>query len=360
MKFGVVGIFPGIIAAAILVSSCKHRDRQAQVKTQDSAAPDACNLQAMEKASNEASKKAFECAYSSAKTAGKLSGGMAAEIAVILIGIKDVTEGVTGLSGLFADLQVYLRHNGVGKTAMYRCLSGQYEAVGSLYDLATAANGVNGEVITSEKLKKLTSISVSAAASILDRMGTLAECSDWMEGKRTKEMVQLSKGAKKIAGVIGTYKVIATCGIDLAKGGIILWENTGCLMGDMESYYESRDLLNKQRDNYVDNTHVPEQDQERGQNACMAKYGIFLNKQSFYSYGYKSSQCGDYCGNSGTAGEYMKQNLRSIYTRDDDLKWCSANATSQMASDNVRACAVYCCDQDQACANDAMKRSGVK
>ena len=246
----------------------------------------------------------------------------------------------------------------LAKTAMYRCLSGQYEAVGSLYELANAAKGVNGEVITSEKLKKLTSISVSSVVFILDRMSTLAECADWMAGKRTKDMVKLAKGADKIAGIIKTYKVIATCGVDLTKGGVILWNNTGCLIGDIQSYYESKDRLNKQRDNYVDNTPVPEQDKERGQNACMAKYGMFLYKQSFYSYPYRSSKCGDYCGNSGTAAKYMKDNLKSIYTREDDLKWCSANATGKMDFDGVRACAVYCCDQDSTCADDAMKRAG--
>lgn len=369
--------------------ACVSRDREeSQLKSSEDSAG-GCNLAKMEKASNESSKKAFECAYNSLITAGKLSGGVVTDVAEIIEGIKDFTEGALAATEYFSDIGEYIKNRGkepagdeatqpksetgdkVGdanaavkntkkniektsagkklvRSAMYRCLGGQFDAVSELYRLSHTLKGVGNGTVTAQQIKALAFVGFDQVLLVLNQMNTLAECSDWLSGTRTKDMVKLSTGVKKIAKIIKAYRVVADCGVDLAQGGYVLFNNTSCLSGDMYSYYESRKQLESQRDKYVKNTPIPHREPRSGKASCMAKYGIFLQMQTFYTYMSTSTKCGEYCGNSDSGNQYLKDNLARIYTREDDLAWCSANVLEAKDFDAVRLCAVYCCDQETA------------
>jgi hypothetical protein len=245
------------------------------------------------------------------------------------------------------------------KTAMYKCLNGQFQNIKGFYGIVRISQSMRDESqLTAEKLQKMGQISLSFTGAILDLMSTNLSCSEWLGQKRLFSVQKALKSIEAIKGPIDSLLVIGQCGVDLGRGGYVLYNNVQCLGDDISQYYDSRERLENSRDQFVENTKVPTEDDQQGANACMAKYGIFLGKQSFYSYVYRSSACGDYCGNGKTANSYYRENLASIYPRQDDYEWCTQKATSAMSFDGVRQCAVYCCDQDNSCANDAMKQAG--
>jgi hypothetical protein len=133
-----------------------------------------------------------------------------------------------------------------------------------------------------------------------------------------------------------------------------------CLAEDLSNYYESREHLQKQRDNFVNGDTVPKDDVDTGVNVCMRKYGIWLQKQSFYSYVYRSSVCGDYCADSSKRGGYFNTKASEIFPNDSERGWCKGANTIAGTSEAVRSCAVMCCDQDNGCVLDAMKHAGFE
>lgn len=127
---------------------------------------------------------------------------------------------------------------------------------------------------------------------------------------------------------------------------------------DIEQSYDSRESLERQRDTYTKGDNLPKDDIGAGVNVCMRKYGIWLHNQSFYSYVYRSSVCGDYCGNPKTRETYFRTKTSEIFPNESDRNWCRSANGMAGTSDAVRSCAVMCCDQDIDCADDAMKRAG--
>ncbi|MCX6118014.1 MAG: hypothetical protein NT027_10765 [Proteobacteria bacterium] len=350
-----------------------------------------CDLQETGKASDAASKKALECAYNSLKAAGKLSGpGIAADFVEIVDGSRKIYEGTIAASELISDLKQYIESEGVNKLdsdgaatdafksadagkviieesalgkslerkAMYKCLAGQYLAAKSLYKLTQTASQISGQKISARQISDLASIGLTSAVALLEKISTSADCLDWISQKRTKDMVKLSEGAKTLANTVRAYAVVAQCGVDLAEGGYVLAKNSACLVGDLQNLFQSNQNVESQRDNYIESTQVPQNTLQNGRDACMTKYGLFLQRQTFYSYASKSNKCGDYCGNNGFAGAYMKENLREIYPRNDDYAWCSANATSAMNQQSITSCVTFCCNQEGQCTTDALKRAG--
>jgi hypothetical protein len=187
-------------------------------------------------------------------------------------------------------------------------------------------------------------------------MNTLSECSQWLQGKRTLSFARLSKGVEKISGSLDVAAGLARCGVDLAYGGYVLYSNSSCLAEDIQSYYESRDRLDNQRDNFI-NSKIPIQDEYSGNRACMAKYGIHLYQTGpgeFYNT--RSYMCALYCGNKGRGMNYMKQNMESIFPVESDRNYCQRVANTAQDSEIVGACLVYCCDQEGSCRDAAVKK----
>ncbi len=382
-----IKILVTVIGAALGVSSCKNAEPAASsVKSQGFS----CDLQSSGEASNNASKKAFECAYNSMMAAGELAaGGFVTKIADLASGLKDIYDAAILAPELIADINEFLKTQGkmpsvsmpsvetvagsvdkakeqfektpqgaaMTRSAMYGCLAGSYDSVRGLSTLLGLANDVQGQTtISSAKIQAISGLGLDSVKFLLARMKTVSECTQWLNGKRSLSLTKLSKGAEKLASSIGAVVAVAQCGVDLAYGGYVLYANSVCLASDIKNYYESRDRLDRQRDRYV-NTAIPQQDENYGDRACMAKYGMHLYKAGpgeFYNT--PSYMCALYCGNNGRGMNYMLQNMNAIYSIQSDRQYCERVAKGSQDFDNVNICIVYCCDQDGPCRDTAWKK----
>jgi hypothetical protein len=373
-----------LFIASLGIVSCKSSTPVASAVKSEGFS---CDLQSSGAASDAASQKAFQCAYNSLKSAGKLAGGgIVTDVANVVRGVKDVYDASTAAYDLFNEINEFVGSGGVmpidlqnlasdtsaivtstqgvvGQTefgkqikrkAMYRCLDGNYKAVKDLVSLAGVASNLQGQSqLSIQGIQSLGGLGLSSVKAIIERMGTLAECSQWLAGERSKSLVQLSKGIESIASSLEIALTLTNCGVDLAYGGYVLYANSACLAQDIQSYYEGRDRLDSQRDNFV-NSAIPVQDDYSGVRACMAKYGIHLyNNGPGEFYNTRSYMCALYCGNNGRGMNYMQANMDSIYPVESDRNYCQRVATTAQDSEMVNACIVYCCDQDGSCRDAA-------
>ena len=388
-----------LLASTLTLASCRSASVQKSKSKEFS-----CNLADSERESSAASKAAFQCAYNSLRQAGKLAGpGFANDVLDVYEGYSEVRGGLEDAEGLLAELSHFVETNGqdpgagaglklddgeesngnsgldtadkviigvdglkgafegangkVARTAMYQCLGGQYEAAKKFYNIAKLGITMKDqEKLSSDQLRSMVSMNYDFTQIVFNLIEANGRCAEWLGQKRILALQRVLRGIGKIQGPIESIRVVANCGIDLTKGGYVLVANTACLAGDIKNYYESKDRLEKTRDNYVNN--IPVQDNESGARACMAKYGLWLQKQSFYSYVYRSSVCADYCGNGSRGADTFSKNINSIFTIESDREWCGKNAVTAQGAENITACASYCCNQDNQCTTDAMKRAG--
>jgi hypothetical protein len=384
----------GLVGVILLqTQSCRPITPNAKTKGTQS---EICDLEKMRSASDDASKQSLECAYNSLKLAGALSsGGLAKDIYEITVGTTEVYQAVMDGSELIGDLATYIKTGGVddgsgdpsamekidqlksvvnvklmtyetklpgpARTAMYKCLAGHYTVLKDFLGFFTLAEKLkDAEGFSVEDLKNMALAPLTFATGLTDLTSANINCMMWLEGKRKLSLQRTLKAIKKIQQPIQTVITVGTCGVAIGKGGYILAQNSMCLVEDLGNYFESRENLQKQRDNFVNGDTVPKDDVDTGVNVCMRKYGIWLQKQSFYSYVYRSSVCGDYCADSSKRGSYFNTKASEIFPNDSERGWCKGANTIAGTSEAVRSCAVMCCDQDNGCVLDAMKHAGFE
>jgi hypothetical protein len=374
-----------LFASLALVSCGKSEAPVSTVKSSGFS----CDLQSSGAASSEASKKAFQCAYNSLKSAGKLAaGGLVTDVANVVDGIKQVYQGAYAAHELYTDLNEFVRNGGtlppdlakdaqkifdskksqfeksefgkeLARKAMYRCLDGSYKSVKDLLSLSGMASGLNTSAqgsgrLTFSQIQSLSSLSFSGIKGLLDRMNTLSECTQWLNSSRTKSLVQLSKGVKQISSSLDIVATVTRCGVDLAKGGYVLYANSACLVEDLKNLNESRQRLDRQRENWIDTAINPEGGKANINRSCMDKYGIFLYKTGpGETFNTRAYMCATYCGNKGRRTAFVQKNFYSIIRSESDRSICRGLTDTVLDHESVNACIVSCCDQKGECSDAA-------
>lgn len=250
---------------------------------------------------------------------------------------------------------------------IYSCIRGEYDSARNVYSFL----GTLGELQTSftrdsdgrptlsaDQLINLWKVGSLFTSSTLAGMNRLLSCVQALNGERSLSIEKLKKGIHGILVPVSSLFVIAKCGVDLTQGGLIVYKNTRCLIEDVHGYYSSRERLENARDHYVDQR-INTYDINTGQQECMLKYGIFLNKQPFYTYWSRSNGCRDYCRDTPEGRNDFHKNIAEIISHPDDRAWCQqnlqANVPGQIFRDAIIKCVSYCCNQDTDCVTDAMK-----
>lgn len=293
-----VSLWLASATVAIAALGCKPTAPQtaSYVKDAPAAAADSCNLSAMDEASKTAAKANFNCAYNALKTAGKLATGtVAADAVKVLDGAIEIYEGLEAAQGLYEEIDDFIKNNGqepganlalddapptdaptdaptggsqtdkvidgvdqatgvldkakekvdgtkTGRTAMFQCLGGMYEEAKAAFEIFKLARSLKDmDRLSSEQIKTLITIGFDSVTKVILKMAeTTGRCGEWAQGKRIKEFNKLLKGVEKVSSAIDTFKVVATCGVDITKGAVVLVKNTGCLIEDLEKLRESR------------------------------------------------------------------------------------------------------------------------
>lgn len=393
---GLLNLGSVVILSVALLSCGKSESPVSTIKSKGFS----CDLQSSGAASNEASKKAFQCAYNSLKSAGKLAaGGLVTDVANIVDGIKNVYEGSYAAKELYADLNEFTRSGGklppdlakdaqsafdstksqfektefgkdLSRKAMYRCLDGSYKAVKDLLSLSRKASDLSritqgSGTLTFAELQTLGGFSVSGIKGLLDRMNTLGECTQWLNGSRTKGLVQLSKGVKQIATSLDIVTTVARCGVDLAQGGYVLYSNSACLVEDIQTYFKAREREEKAKVGYINDPKggfqpLSESDAaDASYSRCMNIYGMWLAKQSFASYFTRSSVCADMCATANGQSVYY-ENSRKIFPRNDDYGYCLMKQKIPGSRLQVESCISYCCSLESGCIESANRKVGFR
>ena len=175
---------------------------------------------------------------------------------------------------------------------------------------------------------------------------------------------QMGNYFKLVTGPLKIVYAVWECGFAVTGGLINLGGNTACSVEDFQALYESSAALGQARQAYVDRPlqggdgtpgYECNNEYVGDAGAAMTKYGIFLSRQNFYSYVYRSSACGDYCGNASFASRYCLDNADAIFGADADS--CRATCTTRQSEGATERCLSYCCGQDSGCAQEAGVRA---
>jgi hypothetical protein len=242
------------------------------------------------------------------------------------------------------------------RTAMYQCLNGQYEAAKSFYAITKMAVGMKDqEKISAEMFHSMVQFSYDFTQIIFQLIEGNGRCAEWLGQKRMIALQRTLKGIEKLQAPIKAIKVVGDCAVDIVRGGYVAVANSVCAARDIQNYYESKERLEQTKNSYQNK---PIEGNATGVNACMAKYGLFLQKQSFFSYVYRSNVCGDYCGNGSKGASYYPSNIDRIYAVESDRDYCRANASVALEKEPITSCITFCCDQDSSCTKDALSRAG--
>jgi len=397
-----------IAGVSLIFSAClKPVDAKSSTKSYlDSSF--SCDLQSTGAASEAGSQAAYKCAYDALGQAASLSGGVgfAQEVKELIEGVDDLKTVVAGSYQIVQDLSEFFENGGqpsdgmlgnaidtldaekrldsdTKKSAIYRCISGNYNTMKKFYKAFNAAQQADVDrQISSNELQRFISLATDfsellysgSSATTNGFVDSLGGCAEWMNND-PKFKVAFKEGMdamKKVMAPIKTLRVLAQCGVALGKGGYILANNSACLVEDINNYYQGKEALEKQKENYVNNPPM-ESDQSDNKvdgsdssgdsnyvasdNRCMTVYGIWLGKQSFFSYFTRSSACADQC--AGAAGkETYYENSRKIFPAELDHEYCLMNAKVGSSRINVELCASYCCGQDNSCSSAAVQKAG--
>ena len=352
-----------------------------------------CDLRSSGEASSKASEAAFQCAYNAMNQAAELStGSVAKDLKDVVSGLYDISHAVASAGTLIQDLRQFFSSGGrapdtmaqdavdaldaekkldpeVSASPMYKCLSGNYRAMKKFYDMAVLAESLAySQSLSATDLHSIISISDGTVGVLVSSINSTAACSEWLnhDPRFSKAVEDSMESIKKIMTPINNLRVLANCGIDLAVGGYVLYNNSACLIDDIKSYYRGRDSLQNQRDDFVkDPINIqPESDISiedvisSNTTTCMQKYGIWLQKQSFYSYMTRSGVCADQCVTSNGKKTYYAEG-RSIFPVAQDYDYCTMNAKVGATRAGMEMCISYCCDQEGSCVQSAYHKAGI-
>ena len=369
--------FMFLFLALTSVSGCTKQS--AQVSKQKSVDGGSCDLQASAIESSEASQENFRCAYNALVTAGKLSAPGTAfnELATDINAINDLFKAAYAMERLFGAYNAYLSDKEAGqgvaddakqifdfgsgglgkivKSKTYNCFAKNAQAFSSFYPLFKLGLNSGGDQVSSGSLIQLASLAPEITMGISEMVDGLIDCASALDGSSNIAGEQLAEAIKHLKNSLGAAKAVAECGFAIGRGGYIIGKNSMCLADDIKRYYDSRENLDKQRDNTVNNLPVPQDDQSYTQRACMEKYGIFLNKQSFWTLSSRAGVCADYCaGKSGTAS-FFSSHFEEILPRSDDRQACGNDVGALTSA--VNSCITFCCDQGNSCVESALSNS---
>jgi hypothetical protein len=230
-------------------------------------------------------------------------------------------------------------------------LLGKYVDARGQLDLYTSMKGLN---IGVEDLTKLTTF-VGTCAVAIEQDPAFST-----EGKAL--VGNLSNYFKLVTGPLKLAFAIGECGFAVVSGTINLGGSVYCGFGDVQVLAESSAALSRQLDNTLERPLNPGDGREgyecnnewvgEAQSAFL-KYGIFLGRQNFYSYAYRSTACADYCG-STVGADYCSRNASAIFGQDADN--CRATCNTRQVDNVVSTCISLCCNQENGCATDANAR----
>lgn len=355
-----------------------------------------CDLAEMDQASSEASKAGFLCAYNAASTAGALAGGWAAKLASFVGNAMDLFDASQGMNYLIGDIVGFATgakddaslseetrkeleriidraknrlddraQNSHGHTsAAYQCIRQNFETLHGVFKVYIAVQNIQGGVTSYAVVKELNSLAHSFSIQVVNGLFVGGgHCSEWLNGERNVSFQRFLKSWTKILDGMSSAMVIAGCGADIAKGGYILYQNSQCLMSDLQSYYESQERLETQ--NLVTLQTPASRDDTRPGYTCngepdgnnlfvMKKFGLWLQQQSFFSYATRTYVCADHCGNKGVGADVFVNNIESIVGADKDI--CSEAGVTSQTQRMIDICISYCCSQESGCAEAAREK----
>lgn len=222
----------------------------------------------------------------------------------------------------------------------------------------------NGELDLYSSLKGL-SLGVEDLTKLTTFFGTCAVAieQDPAFSAQGKALVgNLSNYFKLVTGPLKLVFAIGECGFAVVSGTINLGGSVYCGLGDVQELADSSAALSRQRDATLQRP-LRQGDGREGYecnnqwvgeaSGAFLKYGIYLGRQNFFSYAYRSTACADYCG-STIGAEFCAQNAEAIFGEDADN--CRATCNTRQVDGVVSICISHCCNQDNGCATDANAR----
>lgn len=399
-----------ISAIFFLVQNCgqqQHGGSGASLRSINCGCRD---LECWRGSSNEASKKAFSCAASalSATASGFETAGAAASVAyTATTQAKELLKNSENFYKIFADI-----YNLSSATINFTTSSGQGGVISvTLLDLFKNLSGSAGDSLNvfggadlnrspglkclaegaglSSKIFDTLSImgkyvqaqgnfdymqefkALNIGIDDLTKMATFfGACAVAIErdpavaGPGKAFVSQMGNYFKLVTGPLKIAFALGECGFAITGGLINLGGNTACAVEDVQILAESSASLGRVRDAYANQPLQPgdgrpgyECNNEYVGEAvsAMNKYGIFLGRQNFYSYAYRASACGDYCGDASFASQYCLDNADAIFGPDADN--CRATCTTRQSDSATAGCLSFCCGQDGACSQAAGVRA---
>ena len=157
-------------------------------------------------------------------------------------------------------------------------------------------------------------------------------------------------GMKKFLGVTEAITGIATCGVDIANGGYILYKNSMCLADDIKTWRESDAALERAREREQNQvaSNCGDQVYENDNNLyAMKKLGLYIYDARGFAIGKEngpsSKDCGTYCASRS----FCEQNKNFIFK--DDNGACDHICGITQKPNAVSICLSRCCNGSSTC-----------
>lgn len=368
--------FMVLFLALTAVTACVKPS--SKISKQKSADGGSCDLQAAAKESSDLSQQNFQCAYKALFLAGKFSTGETfTEITGFLMAISDLYQVLYAMEHLFNVYEGYIAENPDGngsiddgktifdsstreldkvvKDKTYSCFAKNGKALSTFLSLYKVSRDNSGDQVSGTDVARFASVVPTIMLGLTQMTDGLFECAAALDGTANGAEAKVVDSIKRLSDSLQVVRLVGECGLAIGRGGYMIAQNSMCLADDIKAYYDSRDNLDRQRDNTVDKLPVPQDDSSYNQSACMEKYGIFLQKQSFWTFSSRATVCADYCGGNSGKADYFSSHFDEIYSREDDRNACDRNVGE--LSSGLNACVTLCCDQNNSCVEAALSKS---
>lgn len=153
---------------------------------------------------------------------------------------------------------------------------------------------------------------------------------------------------------------ITSCSFNIATGLVKVGDNAVCLGKDLQDLNQSKKALARSLQKTLTDK-APRGVGPRGfqcnreSDSCntfgMAKFGIWLGQQTYWTYNTRSYLCADMCGNKGRGSVECKANVKDIFN--SDAAHCGPVCNTQQCDRAVDLCVSYCCNQDSGCVDSS-------
>lgn len=368
--------FMVLFLALTAVTACVKPS--SKISKQKSADGGSCDLQAAAKESSDLSQQNFQCAYKALFLAGKFSTGETfRELTGFSMAIYDLFQVMYAFEHLFNVYEGYVANGESGtsgvddaktiidtttreldkvtKDKVYSCFARNAKALSAFLPLYKLSRNNSGDQVSAPDVLQFVAIVPNIITGLAQMTAGLLDCAIALDGSTKIVSGQVESSVKNLTDYLLIVKVVGECSLAIGRGGYMIAQNSMCLADDIKAYYDSRENLDRQRDNTVNNLPVPQDDSSYTQNGCMKKYGIFLHKQYFWSVSTRASVCADYCGGNSAKADYFTRHHEAIFPREDDRQTCGKDIGALTSA--VNSCITFCCDQDNSCVESALSNS---